>query len=188
MKRLFLAIPINIKSSLASDLANTLRRQLGHEKFINWVRLDNVHLTLKFIGNTFPYDEPKIIDAVTEMMQSHNTFDMVFDNVGIFGSHYAPRVIWLGMKNTPQQLLSLADDVLDTFDKIGFPRDRQNFVPHLTLARIKKLYDKEYFTKIIAAVEQKPYISQNVNEVILFQSILRTEGPIYKIEKSWHLT
>ncbi len=187
MKRLFLAIPINIKTSPASELANNLRQRLKHETFVNWVQLNNVHLTLKFIGNTFPQDELRIIDAMNEVFGRHQAFDMVFDNVGVFGSRYAPRVVWLGMRNTPQQLISLADDVLDTFDRIGFPKDRQNFVPHLTLARIKNLYDKEYFTKTIQSIEQKPYISQTVNEIILFQSILRPEGAIYKVVKSWHI-
>lgn len=187
MKRLFLAIPISIKTSPAAELADNMRQRLKHETAVNWVRLNNVHLTLKFIGNTFPQDEPRIINAMTEVFSRHKAFDMVFDNVGVFGSRYAPRVVWLGMKDTPQQLLSLADDVLNTFDKIGFPKDRQNFVPHITLARIKSLCEKEYFTKTIQAIEQKPYITQTVNEIILFQSILRPEGAIYKVVKSWHI-
>jgi 2'-5' RNA ligase len=96
-------------------------------------------------------------------------------------------VLWLGMQQTPEQLLDLAEDTLDTFDKIGFLRDRQNFVPHITLGRIKELCEKQYFQKVVQAIEQKTYIRQEVTEVILFQSHLRPEGPVYKVVKKWTL-
>ncbi|MDY6437239.1 MAG: RNA 2',3'-cyclic phosphodiesterase, partial [Bacteroidales bacterium] len=127
------------------------------------------------------------IEAVGKMLERHHPFVMDFNRTGIFGSRYAPRVLWLGMQQTPEQLLNLAEDTLDTFDKIGFPRDRQNFVPHITLGRIKELCEKQYFQKVVQAIEQKTYIRQEVTEVILFQSILRPDGAVYKIVKKWNL-
>ena len=188
MKRLFLAIPINTENNGFKPLLDGLRRSLSHEKMINWVRPANIHLTLKFIGETPPQDEPKIIEAVTKMLENHHAFTMDFNRTGLFGSHYAPRILWLGMQQTPDQLLSLANDTLDAFDKIGYLRDRQNFVPHLTLGRIKDLCEKQYFQKVVQAIEQKTYIHQEVNEIILFQSILRPDGAIYKVMKKWKLT
>ena len=84
------------------------------------------------------------------------------------------------MQNTPQELYDLEEDTLKAFDNIGYLRDRQNFVPHITLGRIKELCEKQYFQKIVSGIEQKSYIKQEVNEIILFQSILRPEGAIYK--------
>ena len=79
------------------------------------------------------------------------------------------------------------EKILTAFDDIGYLRDRQNFVPHLTLGRIKDLCEKQYFQKVVQAIEQKTYIHQEVNEVILFQSILRPEGAVYKVVKKWTL-
>ena len=187
MKRLFLAIPIKTNDNGFIPLLEGLRRQLAHEKRINWVKPEHIHLTLKFIGNTPNEDIPKIIDGVGEMLRNHKSFTMDFNRTGIFGSRYAPRVLWLGMQNTPQELYDLEEDTLSTFDKLGYLRDRQNFVPHITLGRIKELCEKQYFQKVVAATEQKSYIKQDVNEIILFQSILRPEGAFYKEIKKFEL-
>ena len=188
MKRLFLAIPIKTNDNGFIPLLEGLRRQLAHEKRINWVKPEHIHLTLKFIGNTPNEDIPKIIDGVGEMLRNHKSFTMDFNRTGIFGSRYAPRVLWLGMQNTPQELYDLEEDTLSTFDKLGYLRDRQNFVPHITLGRIKELCEKQYFQKVVAATEQKSYIKQDVNEIILFQSILRPEGAFYKEIKKFELS
>ena len=188
MKRLFLAIPIQTENNGFVPLINDLRNRLAHEKLINWVRPTNIHLTLKFIGETPPQDEPKIIEAVSKVVENHHSFSMDFNRTGIFGARYAPRVLWLGMQQTPDELLRLEEDVLKAFDSIGYQRDRQNFVPHLTLGRIKDLCEKQYFQKVVQAIEQKTYIHQEVNEIILFQSILRPDGAVYKIVKKWNLS
>lgn len=187
MKRLFLAIPIKTTDNDFVPLLDGLKRQLAHEKRINWVKPSHIHLTLKFIGDTHPDEIPKIIDEIGEMVKRHKSFTMDFNRTGIFGSRYAPRVLWLGMQNTPQELLDLEEDTLTSFDKLGFIRDRQNFVPHITLGRIKELCEKQYFQKIVAGIEQKSYIRQDVKEIILFQSFLRPEGAVYKVIKKFGL-
>ena len=187
MKRLFLAIPIQTEDNGFAPLLDELKMRLSHEKRINWSIPKNIHLTLKFIGDTYPQDEPKIIEAVSKVIENHNRFEMDFNRTGVFGSRYAPRVLWLGMQQTPPQLLDLEEDILTAFDGIGFMRDRQNFVPHITLGRIKDLCEKQYFWKVITAIEQKSYIHQEVKDIILFQSILRPEGAIYKVLKEWEL-
>lgn len=187
MKRLFLAIPIKTTDNDFIPLFDGLKRQLAHEKRINWVKPHNIHLTLKFIGDTPNEDIPKIIDAVDEMLKNHKSFTMDFNRTGIFGSRYAPRVLWLGFNDTPQELYDLEDDTLSTFDKLGYLRDRQNFVPHITLGRIKELCEKQYFQKIVSGIEQKSYIKQEVNEIILFQSMLRPEGAVYKEIKKFKI-
>ena len=178
MKRLFLAIPVQTQDNGFAPLVDDLRKRLSHEKQINWVRPTNIHLTP-------PQDEPKIIEAVSKVLENQKSFVMDFNRTGIFGARYAPRVLWLGMQQTPQELLNLEEAVLTAFDSIGYLRDRQNFVPHLTLGRIKDLCEKQYFQKVVQAIEQKTYIHQEVNEVILFQSILRPEGAVYKVVKKW---
>ncbi|MBR5602661.1 MAG: RNA 2',3'-cyclic phosphodiesterase [Bacteroidales bacterium] len=187
MKRLFLAIPIKTRDNDFVPLLDGLKRQLAHEQKINWVRPDHIHLTLKFIGNTPDDDIPKIIEEVGEMLKRHKNFTMDFNRTGIFGSRYAPRVLWLGMQNTPQELLDLEEDTLTSFDKLGYMRDRQNFVPHITLGRIRELCEKQYFQKIVSGIEQKTYIKQEVNEIILYQSFLRPEGAMYKVIKKFKI-
>jgi 2'-5' RNA ligase len=107
--------------------------------------------------------------------------------VGIFGSAYDPRVIWFGMQKA-EPLKALADDVLTSVEKIGWERDRQNFVPHLTIARIKYVPDKKLFQKVID--ENKNAFIQEiyVAEFHLYESILLREGPLYKVLETYHLS
>ena len=75
MKRLFLAIPIKTNDNGFIPLLDGLRRQLAHEKRINWVKPEHIHLTLKFIGNTPNEDIPKIIEAVGTIPDWTDTVD-----------------------------------------------------------------------------------------------------------------
>ncbi len=87
------------------------------------------------------------------------------------------------MKDEPQALYDLEEDILDAFDGLGYLRDRQNFVPHLTVCRIKQLVDKSFFQQIYRSIEQKTYLHADVNEIVYFQSFLQPTGAFYKTLK-----
>ncbi len=72
-------------------------------------------------------------------------------------------------------------------DVIGFARDRQNFVPHLTLGRIKNLTDKPRFQEVIGKIPQKAYIHKSVTELLLYESILHKDGPKYRVIHSFKI-
>ena len=108
---------------------------------------------------------------------------MDFDRTGLFGSNHSPRVLWLGMNDQPKALFDLEADLLDAFDDLGYLRDRQNFVPHLTVCRIKQLVDKQFFMQIYNSIEQKTYLHADVKELVYFQSFLQPTGPFYKVLK-----
>ena len=178
-KRTFLAIHIPTTVDYRG-LVERLKKNLTHEKFINYCRPENIHLTLKFLGSTPVDDIPRIIEACQTVARRHQPFAMDFDRTGFFGSNRVPRVMWLGMNDQPQALFDLENDLLDAFDGIGYLRDRQNFVPHLTVCRIKSLVDKQFFLKVCDGIEQKTYLHADVKELVYYQSILQPTGPIYK--------
>ena len=133
MKRTFLAIPIEVGTEYPA-LVQRLQRNLEHERRnINWCKTNQIHLTLKFVGDTPDEDIPKIIEACQQVAKKHQPFTMDFNRTGIFGSNHSPRVLWLGMKDEPQALYELEADVLNAFDDLGYLRDRQNFVPQAFL-------------------------------------------------------
>ena len=178
-KRTFLAIHIPTTVDY-SGLVDRLKKNLTHEKFINYCRPENIHLTLKFLGSTPVDDIPNIIETVQKVAKRHQPITMDFDRTGLFGSNRVPRVMWLGMNDQPQALFDLENDLLDAFDDLGYMRDRQNFVPHLTVCRIKSLVDKQFFMQIYNSIEPKTYLHADVKELVYYQSILQPTGPIYK--------
>ena len=181
-KRTFLAIQIPGTADYTA-MVNRLKNNLTHERFINYCRPENIHLTLKFLGSTPVDDIPAIIEACQKVAKRHQPFTMDFDKTGFFGSNHVPRVLWLGMNDQPQALFDLEDDLLDAFDDLGYLRDRQNFVPHLTVCRIKSLVDKQFFMKVYDTIEVKTYLHADVKELVYYQSILQPTGPIYKVIK-----
>ena len=183
MKRTFLAIPIPVGEDYPV-LVQRLQRNLEHERRnINWCKTNQIHLTLKFVGDTPEEDVPKIIDACQQVAKNHQPFTLDFNRTGIFGSNHSPRVLWLGMKDEPKALYDLEADVLDAFDSLGYLRDRQNFVPHLTVCRIKQLIDKPFFQQIYQGIEQKTYLHADVKEIVYLQSFLQPTGAYYKALK-----
>ena len=161
-----------------------LQHNLEHERRnINWCKPDQIHLTLKFVGETPDQDVPKIIETCQQVAKRHQPFIMDFNRTGIFGSNHSPRVLWLGMKEEPKALYDLEADILDTFDGLGYFRDRQNFVPHLTVCRIKNLIDKSFFQQVYQSIEQKTYLHADVREIVYFQSFLQPMGAFYKTLK-----
>lgn len=183
MKRTFLAIPIPVGSEYPA-MVQRLQRNLEHERRnINWCKLDQIHLTLKFVGDTPDQDVPKIIEACQQLARRHQPFTMEFNRTGFFGSNHSPRVLWLGMKDEPKALYDFEADVLDAFDSLGYLRDRQNFVPHLTVCRIKQLVDKSFFQQICQGIEQKTYLQTEVKDIVYLQSFLQPTGAFYKTLK-----
>lgn len=179
-KRTFLAISIPCGTKFPA-LVEKLKKNLQHEKYINYVKTNQIHLTLKFVGDTPEEDVPVIIEASQKVAKRHQPFTMDFNRTGLFGSNHSPRVLWLGMTEQPKALFDLEADLLDTFDGLGYLRDRQNFVPHLTICRIKQLVDKQFFLQIYNSIEQKTYLHADVKELVYFQSFLQPSGPFYKV-------
>lgn len=184
MKRLFIAIKINPEETLV-NLYNLLNINTTHDK-IKWVNINNIHITLKFLGETEENKTHEIITCINNVVKniSHLHFDI--SQIGIFGSNYQPKVIWLGIKNE-ENLINLATQIHNELENIGFNKDRQNFVPHLTLGRINYITDKKRFTSIIKKLNIQQIQSVEVNEIILYESILKKEGPVYTVIEKFKL-
>jgi 2'-5' RNA ligase len=176
MKRLFAAIKIH-PSAKFLDVFNQISASLHHER-IKWVEPENMHLTLKFFGETDEKQIPSINQSLQTAVSQSKPFTLKIANTGIFGSRYDPKVIWFGIGKNPE-LDNLAKNIFIELKKCGWHPDRQNFVPHLTIGRIREIKDKPLFQKIIDKFHNIEIQEENVNEIILYESILRREGPLY---------
>jgi 2'-5' RNA ligase len=184
MKRLFAAVKVTPSEDFL-ETYSSLKAGLRFAR-IKWVHPENIHITLKFFGET-PEDRiPGINSVLNDIAGRHGPFSFSIANTGIFGSSYNPRVIWFGIEEA-EALRSLAEDVLDEVVPLGWERDRQNFVPHLTLGRVKEVKDKRLFQDVIDE-HKKTFIQEvSVVDFRLYESILQKDGPVYRVVESFVL-
>ena len=178
MKRIFAAVKIH-PSDKFIQVYNGLKIACKNDK-IKWVEPLNIHITIKFFGETEEDKIENINSVLSNVSLHHSPFTLKLSDVGIFGSSYKPRVIWFGISEN-QKLQRLALDVINELGKIGFKKDRQNFVPHLTIGRIKFLDNKRNFQEVINKYKSVEVQEENIDRFFLIESILRPKGPEYKI-------
>lgn len=176
MKRLFTAIKIHPSTGFII-LFNEITSSLRHEN-IKWVKPENMHLTLKFFGETDENQIPIIQKVLAEAAANARPFSLKIANTGVFGSRYDPKVLWFGIEKH-DELVSLVQNIFIGLENAGWEPDRQNFVPHLTIGRIRKLKDKPLFQNIISKYNSVEIQEENVSEINLYESILLREGPLY---------
>ena len=184
MKRIFAAIKITPDKRLTETFYQ-LKSNLKFDR-INWVELPNLHITLKFFGETDDDAIPEIIYHLKDVASLNPPFDISLNGLGIFGSSYKPKVIWVGIDNS-SSLIKLGTDVLDRMDNIGFEKDRQNFVPHLTLGRIKFTNDKKLFNETLERFKSQPFQTSKIDQMQLIESKLSSDGPLYTTLSSFEL-
>lgn len=176
MRRMFVAVNVNPEPELIALCAGAMRHFAGEE--FRWTPTQQFHITLKFLGEVSEGQLDSLCESIRAAVSSHFVFTFPLLGVGLFGSRYDPRVLWAGATQSPE-LQELGEAVLEAAATSGFPRERLPFVPHLTLARIASVRDKNRLSKWVGHHRNLWIQSCRVTEVILFESMLKPGGAIH---------
>jgi 2'-5' RNA ligase len=136
--RLFLAVPLP-PGPLAACTALIDGVRAGPLGTVpRWVHLENLHLTVRFLGDTPPDLVPDVALAVRDAVGQCGVgaFDVVLEGAGVFPGLRKPRALWLGITQGAAELGSLADALGPALDPLGWARDGRPYRPHLTVARL----------------------------------------------------
>ena len=182
--RLFLAI--DIPPHARETVVSIQNRFKTLDLNASWVRPGNIHLTLKFLGNTPSERVADISKSVSEAVESFPVFKVALGEAGVFPNFKKPHVLWIDLKDPYNQLKILQGKVDAKMEQLGFTRKKKKFNPHLTLARIKPSKGKVrgVFEDLKQKVESIPSIDAEffqVSSVRLIRSELTTEGSVYTI-------
>ena len=104
---------------------------------MRWTRPENVHLTLKFLGDVEAEAFSSIRAALGEVCAQHVPFDAALAELGAFPSARRAKTLWIGAGEGSDRLRSLAADVDDALAPLGFEREKRPYVPHLTSGRVR---------------------------------------------------
>lgn len=177
-KRLFAAFRIEPDDYFKRNF-HTLQSKLFSD-IINWVEPENIHVTLKFFGETPEEKIPAIRSALTAACQGFGPVDAIVARLGVFGSYHQPRVIWIGLE-PGSAFKNLQQRIAKQIEPLGFLPDRQNFVPHLSLGRVKKIKDLHYFQQTLEEGRDAIKLKQRLTELYLYESVLQQTGAVYKV-------
>jgi len=173
--RLFVAldIPEDVRSSLAA-LVSKLRPSCRSAR---WVRIEGLHVTLKFIGETSPEKVEAIKLALAAVPRSVS-IPINFRGLGFFPNGRRPRVLWAGIEAGPD-LAALAAAVETALDALGIAREERPFSPHLTLARFDTPRGLDALHTAVEKAVRLEFGATTATEFHLYQSVLKPGGAEY---------
>ena len=179
--RLFvaLAIPAEVREKLAL-LIRDLKSVDSHPK---WINPDNLHVTLKFIGEVAPERVIEISDALA-VVRTQQQLIAEFHGIGFFPDARRPSVVWVGIQ--PSDILStLAAEVNRVLAIVAVPQEETAFVPHLTIARFKETRLSAGLRDEIEKRKSRAFGMLAANEFHLIESKLKSSGAEYTTLRSF---
>jgi RNA 2',3'-cyclic 3'-phosphodiesterase len=177
--RVFCAIdvPQSVRASLMA-LVSQLREEFPHAN-ASWSRPDNIHLTLNFFGEIPRSRVDSLSKAAEHAARSLEPFTVSLDGTGVFPTHGAPRVLWVGIEDPDAGLGKLYKALEAGCSAAGFPREERPFHAHITIARIRRT---DAGSRDLAHRHRKLAFTSDpfkVNTLRVIRSILDSRGSRY---------
>ncbi|MFH1478483.1 MAG: RNA 2',3'-cyclic phosphodiesterase [Candidatus Omnitrophota bacterium] len=175
--RAFIAveIPLAIKEKL-SLLISDLKKSNANVK---WVGIEGLHFTLKFLGDIEKDKVGDISKELKKISSSSSIFSVKFSKIGAFPNMNKPRVIWLGISQGENNLISLNKKIELSMEELGFQKEGREYKAHLTLGRVRSFENISQLAKIINSLKIHIKGSVEINKIVLYQSTLTPKGAIY---------
>jgi 2'-5' RNA ligase len=173
-----LELPQSIHEEL-STIISSLKKKVPAG--IRWVPANNIHITLKFIGDVPKNELPAIDAAVGSITQNHAAFDAHLAGLGAFPNPRRPRVVWIGIQ-APDTLAAMARKIDQALTKLGYPPEDRPFSPHLTLGRVVQDASSQeisVISQMLADPKDAIAIPVLLEQVTVFKSDLQHGGAIY---------
>jgi 2'-5' RNA ligase len=179
--RLFVAL--EIPSAVRENLAALLKSLRTVSPQTRWMRPENLHITLKFMGEVPETKLAAIRNALADA-RSEQPVTLDFRGLGFFPNENHPRVFWAGIEASPN-LKTLAADIERAMEKLGIPREQRPFSPHLTLARFEPSGLPERLRSAIQENRAHEFGSFRANQYQLIESKLKPSGAEYTTLESF---
>ena len=185
--RLFLAI--DLADAVLAKLRDAIEELRPAFPGARWCRRQAMHLTLKFFG-TLPLKCASGIGGVVKtVLESHEPFAFEVKGLGGFPSLENPRVIWAGTGDGRSAIERLASELFEKLEMRGFGARDRRFVPHVTLARMKRKSRPrdEELERAVSVFGSRSFGATEVERVVLYSSELARTGPVYTVVDGWPL-
>ena len=146
---------------------------------VKLVEPENIHITLKFLGDTPINQIEEIESIIKKAIGSTKKHTIKIEGTGVFPNENYIKVIWIGIKET-DSIAQIANSINTQCSTIGFKKDRRGFSAHLTIGRMKSSKGKDQIVDLLKSYKDTLFAEMLVNEIHLKKSTLTPKGPIYE--------
>lgn len=173
-------IAVDTDPAVRKELTKLQQRVKRAHADVKWVKPENIHLTLAFLGNV-PIDQIRPLEAAMDSnLQGQDKFILTFAGTGSFGKPHHPHVVWAGINDSPR-LMELQRKIVAALQEANIVFDEKSFSPHLTIGRVKS---SKHAAELIDELEKEKetgFGSVDIAEVLLIKSVLKPGGAEYSI-------
>jgi 2'-5' RNA ligase len=154
-----------------------------------WVKPENIHLTIHFLGNVRTEHVPAMEEPIRNLCLTYAPFHISLRGMGCFPHSRSPRVLWIGLEGDLDRMGRFRDSLQDLMKAFGVKVEKRTFKPHLTLGRFRDANrSHRELEDLLAKYRDLAGPVSTLSELVLFKSDLRPGGAVYTRLKSWALT
>lgn len=172
-------IAVKLPDPVIKKLAGLQQKLKRHELRIKWTRPENIHLTLKFLGDIAPEDVAPVCAAVDASIGRLPPVTLCAKGVGVFPGICQARVLWTGISGRTDLLANVHQAIDAGLRPLGFAADQRRFAGHLTLGRFKGRADADVLIDVMKAYADMVSDEFVANTVYVIKSDLKSSGPVY---------
>lgn len=167
-------IPEEIKEKI-SEVSRKLETKVRETRIVSPA---NLHITLKFIGETAGESIPRLAEILTKSLENNAPFTAKVKGAGVFPDEKSPRVFWIGV-NSQGKLKKLNVDIETVLVLEGISKEENRFKEHITIARFKSTPKNSFLSELLEKYGETLFGEMEIKEVELIKSDIRTSCPVY---------
>ena len=176
--RTFIAVEID---SPAREVMLRLLKQLASElNGVRWTQPDQLHLTLKFVGDIDNRSLPEVCNQMRAACAGVDAFSASLKGLGAFPKQKPPRVLWVGFEEGVEQLKLINQRLETLLAGVGVPSEGRAYAPHLTLGRINRGADQQQIATRMARDSESDFARFDVSDVLLIASVRERNRMLYE--------
>jgi 2'-5' RNA ligase len=178
-------IAVELTGEIRTVLEDIQNRLKTFHADVKWVEPQNIHLTLKFLGDVKSKDIPLLTETLTAALKGTTPIPTELAELGAFPDLRRPRVLWAGLKDEDGRIAQLAAAIEEVLGKIGYKKEPRDFKAHVTLGRMRSLKNIAPLVKELQEYRFPRTFPQVIAGITLFKSTLTSSGPLYEILKKF---
>ncbi len=172
-------VAVELEQSVRSTIARFVHQELPAGPDVRWCSEDQLHITLKFLGDVDAARLSRVCEFVSESAKHLTPFELTIGGLGCFPPRGSPRVMWMGVEDPDSNCAKWVAAADAELADLGFERERRAFTPHIALGRTKNRAGGALVARLVETLDGPSPMTMRVESLTLFESRLSASGARY---------